>query len=964
LASTVLLLLVVGVPVWLALADGRPSIHVDVRALWQALEHRRPGDIRQVAQWLGQAAVLLAWIAWAWLTLCVVLEVVAWRSGRSTVHLPASRSIQFAAALLVGAAFAVGSLGRFPAHGGGTFAAVPAGPVVPGSSRVAAHVVDSGPISVARAGGRSVGADGAMEQPVDQARRVGAPAVPGSDPAGLLIDDRLEVGPVGSRHTVAARESLWSIAAERLGSARRWRDIAALNYGRGQVGGGALGADHWLQAGWELLLPIGTGPSPSIGTLPQPDPSDGVAHPHVLPVGSSEDAVSHAGSSGVPGGMGGTPLVPVGTGIVGIGVADLVDRLRKVQQRHRVPGGQIRLPEQLLRPFEQRLRLGSGSKDLEVIEAAVVALADGPDGWPEGCRLTGATVDDGQVRLAFDAPPSGVTAPFTPSEDGNSLIVDRAVLASGPVVRRADRRRFAAPTLVTVGRTGGVLAMVALEGLGAVTVAGDPVAAEGLGRAMALELASSRWASAFDLVLVGFGAALASGEAVTVVGDPGPVIADLTWRRLTMSMRLDDASESSLDAARRSDRVGDWRPIVVVCAPVVPPGDVAAILELASDGRLGICAVAMDGVGGLPTTAGHVLHCGPSLQVAGAVVETQAVDRTELDQATRLIATAAQRDVGDDVDAEDPDGAAVVTGRTVGSPDRSRVVPYGRPTAEMTTRVDPAEPGTVPAAVPTAPRPSVASATPPGDRSGVEVEVAILGTVEVRGAARGFTRAWALELVVYLAMHPGGASNEVWSTALWPDRLMAPSSLHSTASVARRSLGRARDGADHLPRSHGRLALASTVGTDWGRFQALATSDDPDRWEEALTIVRGRPFDGIRSTDWSLLDGTAPSIESAVVDLSGRLAGARLRSGDPHGAEWAARKGLLVSPYDERLYRMLLRTADAAGNPEGVETVMAELVRIVADEVEPVESVHPSTLALYRSLSRRSRSVLDVPPRR
>jgi len=768
------------------------------------------------------------------------------------------------------------------------------------------------------------------------------------------------VVPAGSLHTVAARESLWSIAAERLGSARRWRDIAALNYGRGQVGGGALGADHWLQVGWELHLPTGTGPSLSVETPPHRDPSDSGGDPPVDPESSSKGTVPLAGSSGVPGGMGGTPLLPVGTGIVGIGVADLVDRLRKVQQRHRAPGGQIRLPEQLLRPFEQRLRLGAGVKDLEAVEAAVVSLADGPGAWPEGCRLTGATVDDVQVRLAFDVPPSGATPPFTTSEDGNSLIVDRAALGSRPAVRRADRQRFAAPTLVTVGTAGGVLAMVALEGLGAVTVAGEPVAAEGLGRAMALELASSRWASAFDLVLVGFGAALAGGEGVTVVGDAGPVIADLTWRRLTMSMRLEDAPESSVDAARRCDRVGDWRPNVVVCAPEVPQGEVAAILELASDGRLGICAVAMGGAGGLPTTAGHVLQSGSSLQVAGAVVETQSVDRIELDQATQLIETAAQRDVDDGVEAEEPDGTVVGTGRTVGGAEPSRVVPYVRPTAEMTTRVDPAESG----AVRTAARPNVASAARPGDRSGVEVEVAILGTVEVRGAARGFTRAWALELVVYLALHPGGASNEVWSTALWPDRLMAPSSLHSTASVARRSLGTARDGADHLPRSHGRLALASTVGTDWNRFQALATSDDPDRWEEALTIVRGRPFEGIRSTDWSLLDGTAPSIESAVVDLSGRLAGARLRSGDPHGAEWAARKGLLVSPYDERLYRMLLRTADAAGNPEGVETVMAELVRIVADEVEPIESVHPSTLALYRSLSRRSRSVLDVPPRR
>ncbi len=227
-----------------------------------------------------------------------------------------------------------------------------------------------------------------------------------------------------------------------------------------------------------------------------------------------------------------------------------------------------------------------------------------------------------------------------------------------------------------------------------------------------------------------------------------------------------------------------------------------------------------------------------------------------------------------------------------------------------------------------------------------------------QGVAVRFTRAWAKELVVYLAVHPGGALNETWATALWPERLMAPSSLHSTVSVARRSLGTARDGSDHLPRSHGRLALAASVGTDWGRFQALAASDDLEDWCGALTLVRGRPFEGMRATDWSILDGTAPAIESAVVDLSGRLAGARLRAGDAQGAEWSARQGLLVSPYDERLYRMLLRAADAAGNPGGVESVMSDLVRVVADEVEPIESVHPSTLALYRSLSRRPNRAL------
>jgi hypothetical protein len=38
-----------------------------------------------------------------------------------------------------------------------------------------------------------------------------------------------------------------------------------------------------------------------------------------------------------------------------------------------------------------------------------------------------------------------------------------------------------------------------------------------------------------------------------------------------------------------------------------------------------------------------------------------------------------------------------------------------------------------------------------------EVEVAILGPVEVRGITVGFARSSALELVVYLAMRPAGA---------------------------------------------------------------------------------------------------------------------------------------------------------------------------------------------------------------
>ena len=63
----------------------------------------------------------------------------------------------------------------------------------------------------------------------------------------------------------------------------------------------------------------------------------------------------------------------------------------------------------------------------------------------------------------------------------------------------------------------------------------------------------------------------------------------------------------------------------------------------------------------------------------------------------------------------------------------------------------------------------------------------------------------------------------------------------------------------------------------------------------------------------------------------------------------------MVSPYDERLYRMLMRASDLGGNPAGVDAAMSELLTLVADGIEPLDAVHPSTMELYRQLSRRKK---------
>lgn len=267
--------------------------------------------------------------------------------------------------------------------------------------------------------------------------------------------------------------------------------------------------------------------------------------------------------------------------------------------------------------------------------------------------------------------------------------------------------------------------------------------------------------------------------------------------------------------------------------------------------------------------------------------------------------------------------------------------------------------------------PAGTSEAPAFATTGPEIEVRVLGPVGVVGVARPFRRPWALELVVYLAFHRDGATSDTWAAALWPDRLLADPTRHSTASAARRALGRSAGGHDHLPRAHGVLRLCPTVATDWDRFERLAGGPDPASWTAALSLVRGRPFDGLRTPDWTVLEGVAARVEDAVVQTALRLAGHHLEAGEGRAAELAVRRALLVSPYDERLYRRLLEAADQQGNPGGVESAMAELVRLVGggapagmvpvragarfDPVgaDPTVWVHPKTAAVYRSLTRR-----------
>jgi DNA-binding SARP family transcriptional activator len=625
----------------------------------------------------------------------------------------------------------------------------------------------------------------------------------------------------------------------------------------------------------------------------------------------------------------GVPVAPIGYGLLGAGIVAILDRMRRAQQRQRPTGLRIALPEGDLVELERGLRVGADQDSVEWVDLSLrLASVVVRQNRMVPPSVLAVRLSDEAVELILDCgdqegdPPP----PFRKGATKRSWMLTRGRDRIEELKADLDVTGVDAPlpSLVTLGRDEHGIFMINIEKAGSIAVSGEE--ADQLIQGIATELATATWADQIDLVLVGFGDSEEKLERVSHANSLQTVAGKLERRIRERKALLALVNQATNSDTRWLDGGDAWDLCVVVCSAEIAVSEGAAverIIRLAGDGSLGVAVMCGRDVA---SARWRVLAGGGRVTVEGAARDwtsfsAQQVPRNLVEGVESLVSVAANTD---------------------GVPPRN--APYqalSMPIPELPSGVGGRVPG------------DDLSAAADSGSQGENLEVHVLGPVAIVGAARQFTRAWAVELVVYLVMHPGGVVNEQWATALWPDKVMAPASLHSTASAARRSLGTAASGEDHLPRGRGRLALGPHVRSDWDTFVAKSRSGAPRDWKSALLLIRGRPFDGIRSPDWVLLEGILATIEAVVVDLASRYAEHCLGSLDPQGSEWAARQGLRVSPYDERLYRILMRSANAAGNPAGVEAIMAELVHLVADDVEPFDAVHPETLALYRRLSRR-----------
>jgi DNA-binding SARP family transcriptional activator/nucleoid-associated protein YgaU len=211
-------------------------------------------------EFIVNALAVVTWLAWAQLTLALLVEAFAAVRGRPPRDLPFAPGLQAAAARLVaGIVMLVAPLQ--PARA----VAAPAEPVV---------VVT--PVEVA-------------DPVIDLRAPVATALIVPPRPAMASALGASTPGASGRTVTVERHDSYWAIAERELGDGLRWREVQALNVGRTMTDGHVIGVgDELLRAGWVLQVPAD---GPVGAEAPEPAISEAASLEVVAPDPASEVVV-------------------------------------------------------------------------------------------------------------------------------------------------------------------------------------------------------------------------------------------------------------------------------------------------------------------------------------------------------------------------------------------------------------------------------------------------------------------------------------------------------------------------------------------------------------------------------------------------------------------------------------------------------------------------------------------------
>lgn len=763
--------------------------------------------------------------------------------------------------------------------------------------------------------------------------------------------------PVDTRipYVVHHGETLWGIAEAHVGNGLAWRqitDVSGRSFDTGvdewvQVNGRKIderqarliygGETVYLPASWAAINPT---PVAAAATVKDPPtaPADPVGgHPHAAP-SQPQPAISTPSTTSDPAPTtnGQSPHVHqaadphsddvtevvelVGVGMISGAVLTALTRQRDRQSRQRRPGRRIRLPHKHLAATEIDLR-AAGRPDLIVAtHRALHRLAGDLEREQSAVpTICGIVAGDDRVEVLLDRP-TRPPDPWQVSPDGYRWSLPFEQIPPG-----IGTGSEPLPALIPVGHVPGTSdeVMINLAAAGILHVRGTAERAEGLIHAAGLAFTGLPWAESADVVAVGLGPVLGdSADHVQSVTTLDEVIDELEKHVSELRASLGEPVESGIH------RPAGWLPTVVLLGRTAHAESLDRLLTLCS-GQSGVFAMVSRPASG----PGWVLDVDsvpaliPQLRLA---VESISVPAGWAGAVNELLEVAAGVS---DVGVDEPPYDQLLSG------ERAEISPATVGLASNREKPDQGVAGSGP------------------------TRINVLGPVTFEDV-EDFLRPRSFEIAVYLALHPDGVSEGQLDEMIWPTKAEVPRSTRDQAiSAARTALG----GRDRFPLARGQgrdkiYRLTDQVTTDWSEFCALyrlgRESRSVDTLRSALQLVRGRPFGDLDAGPgfrWLHVEGHTYHMQAEIADAADLTAGLYLDLGQPLEARWAAYQGLLAGPYTERLWVRLMAAADALGEAQEVERLLAEMdTRIGLDG--DYSQLHPDTVAAYRTYSRNRAS--------
>ncbi|MFF4699927.1 hypothetical protein [Streptomyces chattanoogensis] len=617
---------------------------------------------------------------------------------------------------------------------------------------------------------------------------------------------------------------------------------------------------------------------------------------------------------------------------------------RILQQRRRRRGETIAMPEEPS-GLEQALTAVAEPGSVRLLDTALrtlhhhVLTSDG--GLPQ---LRGAKVTGRSVELLPEDGPQDPIAPFASGAEGWWSLPEGAELLAPD-----EAQHVAAPWpgLVTIGNSpDGDLMLLNLPHTRTVLLEGTDADVRTVARAIAMEAATCVWNDRTEILTVGL------GDELSTLLPQGRVRAVPHLRAAAR-----DLGELLLEHHQADPTDPKPLPWLLICAAEATQEDAWDLADaLAAARSLPVALVLPAACAAACFPHAETLDAGSTAAQACTALSAPVVlqrvtdeDYAQFAEDLRIADEPAHPAQGPwrnvpDADVDSDDGTALEPMQQA-APFASLVASAGPASIHLVPRPATSEESTESAAG------STATATPDASRGVISLfkeepskldpasmphedpdapEIQVLGTVSVTGVEPSGHGPKLASLAALVYFRPGRDADAL-REAMAPNSPWSKGTLQARTSELRSRLGAAADGELYLPRDRtAGYRFSPAVRCDWKRFQhhaehglSLGPKRGIDDLEQALGLVRGRPFSG-GDHAWA-----APLLQemlARIVDVAHTVATWRRTAvKDLEAARRAITIGLDVDETAEVLYQDWMRVEEACGNRAGVHRAIQVL---------------------------------------